>query len=137
MNRILVGYDFSRPSESALAMAVNLARAFGAKISLIHVVPVMTTAEVYGARTADLWPDMLKSSELALKEVATSVKDIAVDTLATVGSAPREIAERADELNADLVVVGSTGKGAMKRLLLGSVADGVAHLCSRPVLIVK
>jgi nucleotide-binding universal stress UspA family protein len=54
-----------------------------------------------------------------------------------VGPPAETIVETAHALPADLVVVGSTGKGAVKRLLLGSVADRVVHLSSVPVLVAR
>jgi nucleotide-binding universal stress UspA family protein len=53
------------------------------------------------------------------------------------GYAAREIINDAEELNADVIVMGSRGRGDLAGLLLGSTAHKVIHLSSRPVLIVR
>jgi nucleotide-binding universal stress UspA family protein len=53
------------------------------------------------------------------------------------GYAAREIVNDADELNADLIVMGSRGRGDIAGLILGSTAHKVIHLSDRPVLVVR
>jgi nucleotide-binding universal stress UspA family protein len=47
------------------------------------------------------------------------------------------LAQRASEQDVDMVVVGHRGRGAVARALLGSVADGLVQVCSKPVLVVR
>jgi nucleotide-binding universal stress UspA family protein len=54
-----------------------------------------------------------------------------------VGQPAQVIAHQAQELQVDLVLMGSHGRGAVSGALLGSVATKVLHLCERPVLLVK
>ena len=60
-----------------------------------------------------------------------------MSTRSVLGPAAETISELADAEGYDLVVVGSTGKGAVKRMLLGSVADRLVHTCTKPVLVVR
>ena len=52
------------------------------------------------------------------------------------GSTPETIAREAERLNADLILLGSHGHGAIRRALLGSVSEHVLHHANRPLLIV-
>jgi nucleotide-binding universal stress UspA family protein len=60
-----------------------------------------------------------------------------IETRAVVGPPVETIASVAEDEAYDLVAVGSTGKGAVKRLLLGSTADRLVQLSTRPVLVVR
>lgn len=63
--------------------------------------------------------------------------ELAVETVVEAGAPAARLAELASRLEADLVVVGHRGRGAMKRLLLGSVADRLVQISPRPVTVVR
>jgi nucleotide-binding universal stress UspA family protein len=62
---------------------------------------------------------------------------VKIDEIVELGKPAQVIVETADDLDADLVVVGSHGRGFWRRLSLGSVSDAVSHHASCSVLIVK
>ena len=140
VDRILVPLDFSGDSYKALDYAIALARQFGAKITLLHVVLVTYMAGEYG-------PVDLPELEAQLRTAARSKLDAAardkvpagmVDgTLIRVGPPVYEIARAAQETHADLMIISTHGHTGLKRVLLGSVAENVVRQAPCPVLVVR
>lgn len=137
---LLVPVDGSETSTHAAKYAWMLAKAFGAKVTLVHV---MSHA------IPGLSPHT-KSMQLALEEEAKEVqakldafkKDIfedspLVDDVILDGEVDKKIAQLANQDPYDMVVIGSQGKGAaIKRLFVGSVASSVVTNVGKPVLVV-
>jgi nucleotide-binding universal stress UspA family protein len=101
-------------------------------------VPAMATAivreaidQIVSERRAALLPALERASGLFVDTVK------AVEQRVVVGHPTDEIVRAAGESDVDLVVVGARGLGALERLLLGSVSEGVLHQVSRPVLVVR
>lgn len=139
-SRILVAYDFSEHAERALRWAVDLARARGDSLTLLHVVPAEVFAEppisvlpiVMGSEPAS---DARESAEAQLR-LLTDERCPEADVVVTSGSVGAAIVERARALDADLIVVGTRGRNAATRVLLGSVATYVTHHAECPVVVV-
>ncbi|WP_439134160.1 universal stress protein [Pseudomaricurvus sp.] len=136
--QILVSLDLSEESKQVLERAVTLASANNAKLSLVHVVEPLTFA--YGG---DIPVDLTEIQEqlqtqaneqLALLAKPHNIPADAQNVL--VGQPVAEIHELADQLSADLIVVGSHGRKGLA-LLLGSTANGVLHGAKRDVLAVR
>jgi nucleotide-binding universal stress UspA family protein len=140
MKRILCGYDGSAESKKATQMAADLARKYDATLLLVYVVePIPVPLEGGMAFT-----EVIESQrEAAQKELSIAAHDlesatgVQPRTEVRVGSPPYELTQVASAEGADLIVVGSHGRGVVKRVLLGSVSDRVAHLATVPVLIVR
>lgn len=141
MKRILCAYDGSPHADKAVDQAADLAAKYGATLRLLYVVePYVPPLDVPGVSPVDFIEPHKKAAERLLKDAAERVArtaKVAAETEVRVGSPPHEIVECAAEQTADLVVLGSRGQGALKRFLLGSVADRVTHLAAMPVLIVR
>ena len=139
MRRILVAVDGSEPSLNAARMAWDIGSRMGARVTLIHArIPLVYPPEMGWVPG----PEMEKAQEAYTQEVLRrAVNHLGsaanVDTVSVLGSPAEAIAELARTENADLVVIGSRGRGAVARVLLGSVADRLVHICERPVLIVR
>jgi nucleotide-binding universal stress UspA family protein len=140
MNRILMATDFSNFSSEALDHAIYLVKKFNAELYLLHVFeapyftpPGKSLPEAYR------WLQQIKMEEAkrfdALVE-ETRKRGIAVHPLFKNGRAALVINQTAKEIQADLVVVGSHGRGGMDRFVNGSVAEGTARTSPSPVLIV-
>ncbi len=138
MKRIVVAVDGSEHAERALRMGIDIASKFGADIRVVSVVePTYLPPEPYG---------LAEQVDKATREEAGRVVSVAVKSVTDAGVAaegevldgsPADVVARvADEVGADLVVVGSRGKGALGRLFLGSVSDRLVHFLRRPVLVV-
>jgi nucleotide-binding universal stress UspA family protein len=141
MNRILVGVDGSNESRAAASFAANLATATGAQLILAGIafasdpladpewkVRLRGFEEEDTARTLKMVKGM--AAEVARPEQA-------VETIVETGSPAAALAELAARMNVDLVVVGHRGRGSIKRMLMGSVADRLVQICSKPVTVVR
>ncbi|MGI9658894.1 MAG: universal stress protein [Gaiellaceae bacterium] len=125
IERILVATDGSPSALDAVKVGVDLAQEDGAEVVAIHV------ASADGRDSPDPLP---------LDSAVSVARDhgVELETHLAVGDDVVEvISELADQLDADLVVVGSRGLNAALSSLLGSVSRGLAAQCPRPVLVVR
>lgn len=137
---IVVGTDGSETASEAVAMAAQLARQNSAKLHL--VVGVHTSASVAvpsgGANVSDpsASPLLRQAAQSVLESVAPGVEGIDVEIHTDVGNPADVIVKVADEVGADLIVVGSKGMQGTRRIL-GSVPNRVAHKAGCHVLVAK
>ena len=135
---ILVAIDFSHYAELALAHAADLARRLGSRLLLAHSHQPMVVALPQGALAPPGEDFSPGEFERGLRELAVRVVgDTApFEVHVRVGSAVDGLLSLIEELRPDLVVVGSHGKGAVMRLLIGSVAESLCRRSPVPVLVV-
>lgn len=143
---ILVAHDFSPCSERALRVAVDLARVHGAAIAIVHVsalpgdLSADTIVEPQGSRSPVSLADYTtRGARERLDEIAARIRreGISVVTKAVAGEAAQELLAAADELRANVLVIGSHGRTGLSHLLLGSVAEAVVRRASVPVVTVR
>lgn len=127
LETILVCLDGSEIAERALDEAMKLAFHCSAKLILYRFVPLLSAADPEG--------DLLEARAY-LKELKERHGEVVSQVFAQPGAVSNHIVEAADELNVDLVVLGSHGRQGVARWLLGSVAEHVLHHLKRPVMIV-
>jgi nucleotide-binding universal stress UspA family protein len=138
MKKILAAVDGSIPSIHAAKKALELARALGAQLTLIYVSsPVMMPADVNFAMSAQLPQNDLVQGAALLDDVAATLEGAEVKKLNLFGAPANVIADTAIDEGFDLVVVGNKGRGAVTRVLVGSVTDRLVHICKRPVMVVR
>jgi nucleotide-binding universal stress UspA family protein len=138
MKSILVGVDGSEPSHKAARLAAEIALRFGARLTLAYVVPrLLLPPDAYGLTVAEVEDEHRAFGEKLLAEAVTRLGEggVEVATLVLVGAAAEGLAEAARAGDVDLVVVGSRGRGAVARVLLGSVTDRLVHISPKPVLV--
>ncbi|MBU1395443.1 MAG: universal stress protein [Gammaproteobacteria bacterium] len=142
--RILVAVDGSQTGELALQTAIRLATQLQAQLRVVHAVNITNLnqgaefPEQAGVpRNVKGGKDLLQRSEMTAVAagVATESNLITLDTLAQ--RIPEAIADDAETWPADLIVIGTHGRQGLARLFLGSVAEGVARVASKPVLLVR
>lgn len=138
---LLVPLDFSRGSDAALEVATRLAERAGARLTLLHALRTYPYAGFYGEYSEAVQSALASEkaqAEQALREQATALesKGLRVETVVGVGYAPEVIAKWLDESDADLVVMGTQGKSAVARFVLGSVAETVLRTAPCPVMLV-
>lgn len=138
--KILCAVDFSRSSHDALEHAADLARRFGAELTLIHVLDVEPVAgsEIVVPRERAEMERHARERELeAWKSEAERIAGRAVHAVLASGFAPLEILRTATADAFDLIVTGTHGRGLIGRMLLGSVAERVAREAPCAVLIAR
>jgi nucleotide-binding universal stress UspA family protein len=138
MKNLLVAVDDSEASLKGARAALTLADALGAKVSLLYVVPPMLMpGDAPWAPIEEIHEAELRRAQGALAAIASGLGRTDLELLVKIGPPAETISEVAELTGTDLVVVGSTGKGMVKRLLVGSCADRLVHICTRPVLVVR
>jgi len=139
MKRILVAIDGSDASMRAGRMAAEVALRFGARLTLAYAVPrLLLPPDVYGLTVAEVEREQRAYAENVVHEALLKLGEAGVDVETVVLNGPpaEAVAEAAAAPDVDLVVVGSRGNGAVKRMLLGSVSDRLVHICPKPILVV-
>src|SRR3989440_12814888 len=133
---IAVGCDDPEPARRALERAADLAEAFGAKLVVTSVAPVLVgiTAEAGVLDPVDS-PEEHREQLQDARELLEA-RNIKAEYVPAVGEPADTIAELADDLDADLIVVGTREPGVLERLLGQSVSERVAHQAHRDLLII-
>ena len=137
LNKILVATDFAPESEYALQCAIGLARRNQSTLTLTHVLPNETITAV-----GDTWPivnDIVR--ENAQKSMATleefeEIKTLPHEAVIASGDTGDTIVRTLVDKHADLVVMGTHGRGGVSKLILGSAAEKVIRHAPCPVLTV-
>ncbi len=134
--RIVVAGDGSEDSAAAVRAAADLARACRAELHAVHAwqpshIPMPGEA---GESAAEERAQAVVERMLDMARAAGAAD--AIGHLRT-GRAAEQILATADEVDADLVVVGSRGLGAVQRTVVGSVSESVVHHSTRPVLVLR
>jgi len=143
LNSVLVATDFSETSDAALTYGRNLARAFGAKLHVLHVAESVTTtiaAELYPAVLGDLQSEVEDAARKRLDALLTTDDrtGFGTKTVIRVSSSPAAaIVGYAKAAHIDLIVIGTHGRGAVSQLLMGSVAEKVVRTAGCPVMVVR
>jgi nucleotide-binding universal stress UspA family protein len=135
---ILHPTDFSDCSRYAFRVAGMLAREQGARLIVVHVKPTLGPLVAYGEALAELEPE---GSQERLVEVLHRLRlpdsKAQVEHRLVEGEAAEEILRQAEEVGADLIVMGTHGRTGIGRLLMGSVAGEVVRNSRCPVITVK
>ncbi|MHB8418091.1 MAG: universal stress protein [Myxococcales bacterium] len=140
MKKILVAIDGSEASQRAATLALELAVPFGASLTLFYAIPpLLVPPDAYGLDVGSILADQEKAAQALLSAAAGRLEapNVRVGRVFAHGPPAETVAEAAKKEAFDLVVVGSRGRNAAARVLLGSVSDRLAHICERPILIVR
>jgi nucleotide-binding universal stress UspA family protein len=140
-HHVLVAIDGSEASKNAARVGVNLAEHRGGRVTLVTVVrPPEGWWGVGGA------PPSPEAMSVAITRARTEVldpmaeefadADCSVDLVEEIGDPAGVVLQLAETLDVDVLVVGRRGSSLVERLMLGSVADRLAHEAPCPVLIV-
>ena len=134
---ILLAYDGSDCSNKAMIYASNLAEQYGAALWLVHVFP--HTLDMLGYEDFEKLFAKRKGAAQTVVDEALHRLDpskLKVHTELLEGPEAEAILKAAENLHADLIVMGTRGFGAVKGLLIGSVSRKVIHYASCPVMVV-
>jgi universal stress protein A len=138
---ILVATDFSSDADRAVAVAIDLARQYGAELHVAHALDLPTplfnpyAVSVPDGLVAQARDEARRRLRGAVEKVERS--GLAAKSHLTEAPAPSALADLARELGCQLIVMGTRGHTGLKHVLLGSVAERTLRLAPCSVLIVK
>jgi nucleotide-binding universal stress UspA family protein len=136
--KILVAVDHSAASDRALAAARDLAMLSNGEVWVLHLREREVMPKVGVMTSAETRSDAETAVGAAVDTLCRAgVKAHAVVRSTVFGYAAREIINDARDLDADVIVMGSRGRGDLAGLVIGSTAHKVIHLTDRPVLVVR
>ena len=139
---ILAPTDFSEYSKQAVASALELAKKFGAKLSILHIVelpPYPVEGYVPPSLTPTFLEDLERQASQELAQVVPEAESAGVEVarLVAVGSPYRKIIDMAEAEQVDLIVMATAGRTGFSRLVMGSIAERVVRTASCPVLTIR
>lgn len=150
--KIIVAVDGSEPSNRALDHAAELAEKINAYLTLVTVyqkraLPTFPSGEPDSEVILDpniyekYWDSIRIMYEKALLDAETKMQQdyplVKFNTLLKEGRPSSTIINVAEETNADLIVIGSRGRGGVTGWILGSTSRNVVDNCTKPILIIK
>jgi len=140
IRRILCPVDFSEPSDHALDYALSLAELVGADVHLLHSYQLPVYALPDGALlpSADLAAAVSHDARRAFDGLDERLegRSLNVEKHLTEGLPHEEVCRLVEDLDIDMVVMGTHGRTGFRRLLMGSVAERVVRTCPCPVVTV-
>ena len=141
IQKILVPVDFSEHSAHALDEAIGLAKALGAKLTLLHCYQINVGGiSPYGISIPDGWDREVReaaSRGLADWQGKADAAGVEAESRLSPQFPSEAIAACAEEIGADLIVMGTRGLSGIKHVVLGSVAERTIRIAPCPVLTVK
>ncbi len=133
MQKLLLAYDGSEQSKRALELAAEMARRFGAALTVLSVVPVHP-----GRAPIDPWDDShVHAEELVEARRLLREEGIEAKLVESAGNVPEIIERFAEAGSFDAVIVGTRGLGMIGRTLQGSVSEHVATHASTTVVVAR
>ena len=136
--KILVPLDGSEHSLDALEKAIQIAKKFDSKVTLVHLYSI-TVFKLTPSQIEDYVLELRKAGEeiLAEGQKKAYAEGVPVETQLKEGHVVEGIVKLAKDNNFDLIVMGAKGISKLKELFLGSISHGVTLHAPCPVLIVK
>ena len=146
MKSILAFIDFSDVTDAVVEITADLARAFNAKLILVHVATPESDYEGDAIRTnisragvageMHRYHDMLLKLESNYRDAGIDATTLLVRSTSARGKPIRKILQEITRVKPDLIVVGSHGHGLVHKVLLGSVSSAVVRKAPCPVVVV-
>lgn len=143
IKEIVVATDFGEPASVALTYGRNFARAFSAGLHVVHVANDLASS----APVSEIPMDLTKVQAQLDAEAKASLDALVTDddlrtlkvkkALLTSATPARAILDYAAEVHADIIIVGTHGRGGLAEFFLGSVAQKVVRSAPCPVLTVR
>jgi nucleotide-binding universal stress UspA family protein len=138
--KIMVPTDFGTGSDRALAYAVELAKAVGAEVAVMHAyeIPMLGFPDGAIVATPELASRISEGAQIGLNKALEAFAGAGVPMTALLKQGPtwRTVIDTATEIGAAMIVMGTHGRHGLPRALLGSVAEKVVRSAHCPVLTV-
>lgn len=138
MNKVLIATDGSDEAENAVEYGVDLAEAFDAEVHLIYVVETEATYILTVGVSEKEMEEYRQYGKDVVREAAEKVEQRGLKGVGVVktGKIAQEVVDYAEEEDIDHVVVAERGRGAIEKYL-GSSAEKIVRMCSKPVTVVR
>jgi nucleotide-binding universal stress UspA family protein len=141
MKNILVALDFASPNKKILDQAERLARAFHAKLCLVHVVapdPDFVGYEAGPQEVRDQVAHERRQEHRELQQIGEQLGERGISTATRLVQGPtvETLLSIATEVKADMIVIGGHRHGWLYKLVLGSTTEALIDRAARPVLVV-
>jgi nucleotide-binding universal stress UspA family protein len=134
MKTIVLGMDGSEGAQRAVPVAVELARQGGARLVMAHVDERIATKGDMPSIRVDEDEIRAEIGRMADQVTADGVEASVETAVVVLGGPAHAIKEIADEVDAEMIVVGTRGHSPVAGLLLGSVTERLLHIAKRPVV---
>jgi nucleotide-binding universal stress UspA family protein len=139
---ILAPTDFSEYSKKAVASALELAKKFGAKLTILHVIelpPYPIEGYFPPSLGATFLDDLERQAKQDLAQIVPEAEEahLEVARLVAVGTPYHTIIDTAEAEQVDLIVMATVGRTGFSRLVMGSIAERVVRTASCPVLTIR
>ena len=139
--KLLVAVDLSEATQIIVQKAEELAMALSAKIWILHNAepePDFVEFKVDPQAAREALAKKFHNEHLQVQDIANQLRKTGLDATALLvhGATVETILKEASDLDVDMIIVGSHGRGAMYQLLVGSVSEGILHKSRYPVLII-
>lgn len=138
--RVLLATDGSREAELAAKTAVGLAQKTGSQLHVVHVLLWPLHTDDPSSFGPEVRGRLERGARAKLDELVGGIEASGAEVKGShlaLGRPDAEIIDRAEEIGAGLIVVGSRGLGTIRRALTGSVSDSVVHHAHCPVIVVR
>jgi nucleotide-binding universal stress UspA family protein len=146
--KVLFATDGTKYSECALATIGKFNFTAGDELKIISVLDLAlpSTVDIYAGylpSTVEIEQSFKENAERIVTETKEKIKsffpgsDFILETEILIGSPENKIVEAANQMKADLVIVGSHGYNRLERILLGSVSDSVVHHAPCSVMVIR
>jgi nucleotide-binding universal stress UspA family protein len=145
MKKILAAIDFSDATSGVVSKAIDMTKAFGAELHLLHVMEPEPTYTAYGLSPSEFpaihtfHEEARNRAQKTLDELTSSLAlESGIHAVAHLadGSPLIQLETTAKDIDADLVILGSHGHSIVASLLLGSVAEGMVRKSIVPTLVI-
>ncbi len=142
IRKILVATDFTEASDAAIESALELGRSLGAAVTLVHAYELPT----YGVGDpnlvmplAEVAADLDRTLPRMMQGEVDSLRDrgVPLGYVVRMGPAPDAVNAVAEEMSADLIVVGTHGRTGLAHALMGSTAESILRAATRAVMVVR
>ena len=140
--KIMVATDGSEHVRKAIATAIEIAKLSGAKLYAVYVMAndEFSMSDPKNAELEKTFVDYFRNegkAATAFVETSGKAENVEVESVILEGSPVHEIVNFAEENDIDLIVMGTHGKNAIERFLLGSIAENVVRHSKKAVLVVR
>ena len=139
--KLLVAVDLSESTQTIVDKVEEINKEYPAKVWILHNAepePDILEFKVDPLAARETLAKKFHNEHRQIQEIANRLRKAGLDATALLvhGATVESILKEASDLDVDMIVVGTHGRGAMYQLLMGSVSEGILHKSRYPVLVI-